>query len=97
MRVDGTAYSILGASAYDFAGQGQNVSNANITNKVVTPTQIALTAQAGPMQVNITFFNPVEVRSKFFNPLNLDSAFSARRLGQAINTLLIPLHYGKLA
>ena len=73
MRVDGAAYSILGKSSYSFLSQQLNVSNANITNRVMTPTQITLAAQAGPMQVNVTFFNPVEVRSKFFDSLNLDS------------------------
>ena len=97
MRVDGTAYGILGTSVKNLMELVGNVSNANITNRVVTPTQTTLTAQAGPMQVNVTFLNPVEVRLKFFNSLNLDSAFSAGRLGQAINTPLIPFHYGKLA
>ena len=39
----------------------------------MTPTQITLTTQAGPMQVNMSFFNPVEVRSNFFNSLNFYS------------------------
>lgn len=73
MRVDGAAYSILGKSSYSFISQQLNVSNANVTNRVMTPTQITLTAQTGPMQVNVTFLNPVEVRSEFFNSLNLDS------------------------
>jgi len=73
VRVDGAAYSILGKSSYSFISQQLNVSDANVTNRVMTPTQITLTAQAGPMRVNVTFFNPVEVRSRFFNPLNLYS------------------------
>jgi hypothetical protein len=28
----------------------------------MTPTQTVVTAQAGPMQVNLTFLNPIEVR-----------------------------------
>lgn len=36
--------------------------SANITNTVVMPTQTILTAEAGPIQVNLTFINPVEVR-----------------------------------
>ena len=67
MRVDGAAYSILGKPSYSFISQQLNVSDANITNRVTTPTQIILTAQAGPMQVNVTFLNPVEVRCKFFD------------------------------
>jgi hypothetical protein len=35
---------------------------ANITNTVVMPTRIILTAEAGPMEVNLTFMNPIEVR-----------------------------------
>ncbi len=34
----------------------------NLTNTVITPTQTVVTAQAGPMQVNLTFLNPIEVR-----------------------------------
>ena len=73
MRVDGAAYSILGMpfdSLYEYQLNG---SDAAVTNTVMTPTQITLIAQAGPMQVNISFFNPVEVRSKHSNSLNLDS------------------------
>ena len=73
VRVDGTAYSILGEPANSFVGVQGNVSDANVTNRVVTPTQITLTAQAGPIEVNVTFLNPVEVRSKAFNSLVLDS------------------------
>ena len=73
MRVDGAAYSILGKPSYSFISQQLNVSDANITNRVTTPTQIIITAQAGPMQVNVTFLNPVEVRSKFFDSLNFNS------------------------
>lgn len=36
----------------------------NLTDIVVTPTQTAVTAQAGPMQVNLTFLNPIEVCSQ---------------------------------
>ena len=66
------AFTILGESPYEL-GMGLNLTYAGVTNRVITPTHITLTAQAGPMQVNVTFFNPVEVRSKLFNPLNLDS------------------------
>ncbi len=72
MRVDGTAYSILGRAIYNFGTQ-PNISDAGVTNRVMTPTQVTLTAQAGPMQINVSFLNPVEVRSTFFNSLNLDS------------------------
>ena len=97
MRIDGAAYSILGMPSYRLNQYQLNASDANVTNRVMTPTQITLIAQAGPMQVNVSFFNPVEVRSKHSNSLNLDSVFSAKGLGQAINTFLIPLHFGKVA
>jgi hypothetical protein len=34
----------------------------NITDTTITPTQIVLTTQAGPMKINLTYLNPVEVR-----------------------------------
>jgi len=43
----------------------------NTTNIVVTPTQTVVTAQAGPMQVNLTFLNPIEVRFHFFLMFNV--------------------------
>jgi hypothetical protein len=61
VRVDGTAYSILGRAIYNFATQ-PNISDAGVSNRVLTPTQVTLTAQAGPMQINVSFLNPVEVR-----------------------------------
>jgi Domain of unknown function (DUF5127) len=73
VRVDGIAYSILGTPAEQLTGHQPNVSDANVTNRVVTPTQITLIAQAGPMQVNVSFLNPVEVHSKLSNSLDLDS------------------------
>jgi len=62
VRVDGAAYSIYGASSTTSEIKQLNVSDANITNTVMAPTQITLITQAGPMQVNMSFFNPVEVR-----------------------------------
>ncbi|KAH8981399.1 hypothetical protein EDB86DRAFT_3131654 [Lactarius hatsudake] len=32
----------------------------NFTDTVITPTQTVIAAQAGPMQVNLTFLNPIE-------------------------------------
>jgi hypothetical protein len=37
----------------------------NFTSITITPTQTVLIAQAGPMQVNLTFLNPIEVRFHF--------------------------------
>ena len=49
---------------YSFLGDSTSVNGTvNLTDIAVTPTQTAVTAQAGPMQVNLTFLNPVEVRS----------------------------------
>ena len=83
-RVDGVTYSVLGHVLV--------VNNtANLTNVVVTPTQTTVIAQAGPMQVNLTFLNPIEVRFHSFVKFNtLTYASSkARRLGQAIHPILI--------
>jgi hypothetical protein len=66
VRVDDITYVILGSSVDSL---GVNLTSrmtnkfafASITNTVVTPTQTILSAAAGPMQVNVTIFNPVEV------------------------------------
>jgi len=57
VRVDGLTYSFLG----DVLPNLHN-GTVNLTNTVMTPTQTVVTAQAGPMQVNLTFLNPIEVR-----------------------------------
>ena len=57
VRVDGVTYS--------FVTFGSSYNIVNLTNVVVTPTQTILAAQAGPMQVNLTFLNPIEVRFSF--------------------------------
>ena len=84
MRVDGIAYSFLGDTLV--------VNNtANLTNVVVTPTQTMIIAQAGLMQVNLTFLIPIEVR--FHSSVNFNTLIyapsKARRLGQAIHTILV--------
>jgi hypothetical protein len=70
MRVDGTSYMILGSSVYPTGNSSAgnltsllptNFALASVKNTVVTPTQIILTAVAGPMQVNLTILNPIEV------------------------------------
>ena len=55
MHVDSLTYRFLGAPEEPFV-------NVNVTNMVVTPTQTVISAQAGPMQVDLTFLNPIEVR-----------------------------------
>ena len=62
VRIDGLTYSFLG----DVPGGSASVNGTvNVTDTVITPTQTVVAAQAGPMQVNLTFLNPIEVR----NPL----------------------------
>jgi hypothetical protein len=58
VRVDNITYSFLGSS---------NIVNGSVnhTSMVITPTQTKLTAEAGPMQFNVTFLNPIEVHTKF--------------------------------
>ena len=58
VRVDNITYSFLGDS-------GLVNGSVNLTNVVISPTQTKLTAEAGPMQCNLTFLNPIEVRTKF--------------------------------
>jgi hypothetical protein len=68
VRVDGITYSFLGGETLVVNG------TVNSTNIVVTPTKTMVTAQAGPMQVNLTFLNPIEVRfhsSVNFNVLHM--------------------------
>jgi hypothetical protein len=62
VRVDGLTYSFLGDE-----NQGILNGTVNLTNIVVTPTQTVVAAQAGPMQVNLTFLNPIAVR--FHSPV----------------------------
>ncbi|KAF8497612.1 hypothetical protein F5888DRAFT_1923669 [Russula emetica] len=55
VRVDGLTYSFLG----DVLPNLYN-GTVNFTSIAITPTQTAVTARAGPMQVNLTFLNPIE-------------------------------------
>jgi hypothetical protein len=66
IRVDGSVYVILGDSTLQVVDHNNSTTlhgfpSANITNTMVMSTQTILTAEAGPMQVNLTFMNPVEV------------------------------------
>ncbi|KAH9000742.1 hypothetical protein EDB86DRAFT_3075192 [Lactarius hatsudake] len=58
VRIDGSTYSFLGGVPGNIVGS-VNVA-VNITETVITPTQTVVSAQAGPMQVNLTFLNPIE-------------------------------------
>ncbi|SRR6266702_1209014 len=84
VRVDNITYSFLG---YSPSVNG----SVNLTNTIITPTQTKLTAQAGPMQFNLTFLNPIEVRTRVRRRLYTYTFVLARRLGQAINPVLVPV------
>ncbi|KAH9041442.1 hypothetical protein EDB84DRAFT_1267178 [Lactarius hengduanensis] len=46
---------------YLFLGNASTVNTTvNLTDVVISPTQTKLTADAGPMQINLTFLNPIE-------------------------------------
>ncbi|KAH9180840.1 hypothetical protein EDB89DRAFT_1840710 [Lactarius sanguifluus] len=48
-------------STYLFLGNASTVNTTvNLTNVVISPTQTKLTAEAGPMQIILTFLNPIE-------------------------------------
>ena len=64
VRVDGLTYSFLGSES--LVPGGPLNGTVNFTNIVVTPTQTEIAAQAGPMQVNLTFLSPIEVRFHYF-------------------------------
>ena len=86
VRIDGLTYSFLGDQPTSYLN-----GTVNVTDTVITPTQTVVAAQAGPMQVNLTFLNPIEVRTHLTNSvIPTDNSFSARRLGQAINPVLVP-------
>ncbi|KAH8976457.1 hypothetical protein EDB92DRAFT_1381825 [Lactarius akahatsu] len=53
VRVDNITYLFLG-SAPDIN------TTVKLTKTVISPTQTKLTAEAGPMQINLTFLNPIE-------------------------------------
>ncbi|KAH9063198.1 hypothetical protein EDB87DRAFT_1681625 [Lactarius vividus] len=58
VRIDGLTYSFLGSVP---GGNGGPLNGTvNFTDTVITPTQTVIAAQAGPMQVNLTFLNPIE-------------------------------------
>ncbi|KAH8980361.1 hypothetical protein EDB86DRAFT_3052194 [Lactarius hatsudake] len=48
-------------STYLFLGNASTVNTTvNLTTVVISPTQTKLIAEAGPMQINLTFLNPIE-------------------------------------
>ncbi|KAH9990995.1 hypothetical protein BJV74DRAFT_977866 [Russula compacta] len=62
--IDGIPYSFLGSANTSnlqiLPSLKSMVTDVNLTNVVVTPTQTVFTAQAGPMELNLTFLNPIE-------------------------------------
>ena len=58
MRVDGLTYSFLGSVA-------SNLVNGSVNSTVFLsgPAYTMIFGLAGPMQVNLSFFNPIEVCS----------------------------------
>ena len=84
---------ILGSSVYPSSNASAatnltsllptNFSLANITNTVVTPTQITLNAVAGPMQVNLTILNPIEV---YFDSLHSSNSHLRTHSSQEIGS-----------
>ncbi|KAH8997957.1 hypothetical protein EDB92DRAFT_2024888, partial [Lactarius akahatsu] len=60
VRINGLTYSFLGGDP----GNPVASLNAtvNITGTAITPTQTMVSAQAGPMEFNLTFLNPIEPR-----------------------------------
>ncbi|KAH9020012.1 hypothetical protein EDB85DRAFT_1872799, partial [Lactarius pseudohatsudake] len=58
VRINGLTYSFLGGDP----GNPVASLNAtvNITGTTITPTQTVVSAQAGPMEFNLTFLNPIE-------------------------------------
>ena len=91
VRVDGVSYSFLGDEA--LAPGGPLNGSVNSTNVVVTPTQTVVTAQAGPMQVNLTFLNPIEVCLHYTILCYIQcltcAPSKAWRLGQAIHPIFV--------
>jgi len=80
VRVDSIAYCILGQVCHSYFIESLwkklptdpvLLYPTNVTNRVITPTQITLTVEAGPMQVNVTFLNPVEVLFESYKSLNI--------------------------
>ncbi|KAH9035864.1 hypothetical protein EDB84DRAFT_1269293 [Lactarius hengduanensis] len=54
VRVDNNTFLFL-RDGFD-----STFTDVNLTNVAISPTQTMLTAEAGPMQINLTFLNPIE-------------------------------------
>lgn len=66
IRVDGAAYTWLSPAPLDpvDATVAASISHTNTTAVVVTPTRTIITSIAGPVALNVTFFDPIEVRKE---------------------------------
>ncbi|KAH8980359.1 hypothetical protein EDB86DRAFT_2835394 [Lactarius hatsudake] len=69
-------------STYLFLGNASTVNTTvNLTNVVISPTQTMLTADAGPMQINLTFLNPIEGLWMVYLDLNVGWSSRINKLG----------------
>jgi hypothetical protein len=58
VRVDGLTYSFLGSVPSNLVN-----GSVNSTSFFIGPANTVILGQAGPMEVNLTFFSPIEVCS----------------------------------
>ncbi|KAH9164534.1 hypothetical protein EDB89DRAFT_1892884 [Lactarius sanguifluus] len=88
VRVDGLTYSFLGSVP---GGNGGPLNGTvNFTDTVITPTQTVIAAQAGPMQVNLTFLNPIEPGDWVKQSIPFSYlALSAKSLDSAAHTVQV--------
>ncbi|KAI9459211.1 hypothetical protein BJY52DRAFT_387895 [Lactarius psammicola] len=88
VRIDGLTYSFLGGVPGNIVAS-VNVT-VNIIGTVITPTQTVIAAQAGPMQVNLTFLNPIEPGDWVKQSIPFSYlALSARSLDGAAHTVQV--------
>ncbi|KAH9052374.1 hypothetical protein EDB87DRAFT_1722946, partial [Lactarius vividus] len=86
VRVDNITYLFLG-----FADTVN--ATVNLTSTVISPTQTKLTAEAGPMQVNLTFLNPIEPRDWVKQSIPFSYLFlTAKSLDGAAHTVQVFSH-----
>ncbi|KAI9513396.1 hypothetical protein F5148DRAFT_1006486 [Russula earlei] len=85
VRVDGVTYSFLGDSQAVVVN-----GTVNMTSVAVTPTQTVVTAQAGRMQVNLTFLNPIEPGDWVKQSIPFSyMAFSAKSIDGSAHTVQV--------
>ncbi|KAF8273701.1 hypothetical protein EI94DRAFT_1715629 [Lactarius quietus] len=84
VRIDELTYSFLGDEPLT------SMNPVNVTDMVITPTQTVVAAQAGPMQVNLTFLNPIEPRDWIKQSIPFSYlAFSAQSLDGAAHNVQV--------